>query len=151
MATRFDTVVKNARLARPNRDGLEALDIGIKDGKVAEVAPDLPASDGATVIDATGLIAFPGALDSHTHIGIYQHPTIDAPTETASAVSGGCTTMITYARTGSLYLNRPGPLQEFMPELLAAVEGRCYCDYGFHISPMSGDQVGQMEYLLIDI
>lgn len=35
----FDLVIKNARVVRPNQAGVDCLDIGIKDGKVARLAP----------------------------------------------------------------------------------------------------------------
>src|SRR6478735_5581478 len=36
----FDLVIKNARVVRPNQAGVDCLDIGIKDGRVARLAPD---------------------------------------------------------------------------------------------------------------
>lgn len=146
----YDLIIKNATVVRPHQRNLSVRDIAIKNGKIMAVASKLGAASASAVFKADGLMAFPGAIDPHTHIGIYQHPSVDAPTETMSAVSGGVTTMLTYVRTGSLYLNRPGPLQTFFPELLAASEGRHYCDYGYHISPISGDQIGQMEYAALE-
>ena len=40
-------------------------DVGIRDGKVAAVAPGLP--DGMRTIDARGKWVMPGLLDVHTH------------------------------------------------------------------------------------
>ena len=37
----FDLVIKNARVVRPNQTGVDCLDIGIKDGKVARLAPEI--------------------------------------------------------------------------------------------------------------
>jgi len=41
-------------------------DIGIKDGRIAAIGK-LDASDGASEIDASGLIVAPGFIDLHTH------------------------------------------------------------------------------------
>jgi allantoinase len=146
----FDTIIKNVRVVRPDTEDMPYLDVGIKNGAFAAIERDLDPTGAQTVIDGSGLLAFPGAIDPHTHIGIYQHPSIDAPTESAAAVSGGVTTLITYVRTGSLYLNRPGPCVDFLNELLHVSEGRFYCDYGYHVSPISGDQVSEMERILCD-
>jgi allantoinase len=92
-------------------------------------------------------MALPGAIDAHTHIGIYTHPYDDAPTETASAVTGGVTCMLTYVRTGSLYLNMGGSWRNFWAELMRVSDGRHYCDYGYHVSPIENSQIGEMEFM----
>ncbi len=145
----LDLIIKNARVVRPNATDIRPMDIGIADGRIAALAPTL-AAEAAQTLDATGLLAFPGAIDAHTHIGIYVPPHEDALTESAAAVSGGVTTLITYARTGSLYLNRRGSWREFYPELLRQSEGRYYTDYGYHMSPIEGRQIAEMEYMLCE-
>lgn len=145
----FDLIIKNASVVRPRHTGLAQLDIGVKDGKIAALAPRI-SGEAMQVLDATGLLAFPGAIDAHVHIGIYVPPHEDALTESAGAVSGGVTTLLTYARTGSLYLNRGGPWRAFYPELLRQSEGRYYTDYGYHMSPIEGAQIGEMEYMLCE-
>ncbi|BCX02922.1 MAG: dihydropyrimidinase [Candidatus Roseilinea sp.] len=145
----LDLVIKNARVVRPNATDVAPMDIGIAGGRIVALAPAI-AAEAAQTFDAAGLLAFPGAIDAHTHIGIYVHPHDDALTESAAAVSGGVTTLITYARTGSLYLNRGGSWREFYPELLRQSEGRYYTDYGYHMSPIEGRQIGEMEYMLCE-
>lgn len=48
------------------RPGLAA-DVLVRDGIVAQIGIDLPAPDGATVLDATGRWVTPGFIDLHTH------------------------------------------------------------------------------------
>lgn len=48
-----------------NRNGI--LDVGIKDGKIARVAANLP-SAGCRTADATGLYVTPGLIDIHVHV-----------------------------------------------------------------------------------
>ena len=146
----LDVLVKNVRVVRPKDSSTPRLDLGIKDGRFVQIgqALDTPAKQ---VIDAGGLLGFPGVTDAHTHIGIYRDLAEDARSESAAAVSGGVTTLLTYIRTGSLYLNRPGPVKDFVPELLALSEGNYYCDYGYHFSPIQGSQIGEMEYLLTEV
>lgn len=150
MTQRYDLVVKNVQVVRPNQTTIDTVDIGIKDGKFAKIANNIPADEGAESYDGKGLLGMPGAIDPHTHVGIYVPPYDDAPTESAAAAQGGVTTLIPYVRTGSLYLNMGGSLTEFFPELLKQSEGRYYVDYAYHVSPITGAQVGEMEYLLTE-
>ncbi len=150
MSEAYDLIVKNVRMVRPNVDTVETVDIAVKDGKFARIAAEIPEEEGAPIHDAGGKLGFPGALDAHTHIGIYQPTPVDAPTESAAAVSGGVTTLMTYIRTGSLYLNMGGSLRDFYPELMRQSEGSYYTDYTYHVSPIQGRQLEEMEYLAVD-
>jgi allantoinase len=150
MSTTYDLVIKNVQVVRPNTTTIDTMDIGIKDGKFARIAPNIPVEDGTDSYDGRGLLGMPGAIDPHTHVGIYVPPYDDAPTESAAAAQGGVTTIIPYVRTGSLYLNMGGSLKDFFPELLRQSDGRYYIDYAYHVSPINGSQVGEMEYLITE-
>src|SRR5216683_8003553 len=63
---RFDTVVKNGMIIDGTRAPRYRGDIGIKDGRIAEIG-NLDAGDGASEIDASSLIVAPGFIDLHTH------------------------------------------------------------------------------------
>ena len=144
---KLDLVVKNVRVVRPGRPTVEASDIAIADGKFVRVAPGIPAGEAARVYDGRGRLAFPGVVDAHTHAGIYAPLAEDAVTESRAAISGGVTTMLTYFRTGQYYLNRGGPYREFFPEVLKISEGRYHCDYAYHLAPIAGSHVDEMEAL----
>ena len=148
--TQYDLLVQNVRVVRPNTDSVETMDVAIKDGKFARIAPSIPAEEAAQTYDGKGLMGFPGAVDPHTHVGIYVPPHEDAPTESAAAASGGVTTIIPYVRTGSLYLNMGGSVKNFWTELLAQSDGRYYIDYAYHVSPITGAQIDEMEYLITE-
>lgn len=45
-------------------------DILIKDGKITKMAPAIAKTDAMEVINAEGLLVFPGFIDAHSHIGI---------------------------------------------------------------------------------
>ena len=123
---KYDLIVKNVQVVRPTKTTVDRRDVAIKDGKFADIAENIATETAADVHDGEGLMAFPGAIDAHTHIGIYQPTPIDAPTESAAAASGGVTTLMTYIRTGSLYLNMGGSLRDFFPELMRQSEGSFY-------------------------
>ena len=128
----FDTVIKNARVVRPNKTSVDCLDIAIKDGKIVRLEPDIQADQGKKIIDAKNRLAFPGCVDAHMHIGIYAPLAEDAVSESKAAAMGGVTSSLNYLRTGHYYLNRGGPYREFMPEVFKQSDGRFWVDYGFH-------------------
>jgi allantoinase len=143
----LDVVIKHVRVVRPNRPAVERLDLGIRNGRFARVAPDIPAGDARDVYDGRDLLAFPGLVDAHTHVGIYAPLADDAVTESQAAAMGGVTTMLTYFRTGQYYLNRGGPYAEFFPAVLAASAGRYWTDYAYHLAPIQAGHVGEIEAL----
>ena len=146
----LDTVIKNLRVVRPNRNSVDALDIGIKDGKFARLAPDIRAEEANEVIDGGKLLAFPGCVDAHMHVGIYQPLAEDAVTESKAAAMGGVTSSLNYIRTGQLYLNRGGPNRELMREALALSQGNFWVDYGYHVAPIASGHIDEMESLLAE-
>ena len=145
----LDLVIKNVRVVRPGRPEVERLDLGVKDGRFARIAPEIPAAGAAEAYDARGRLGFPGVVDAHTHVGIYGPLAEDATSESRAAVSGGVTTMLTYFRTGQYYLNRGGPYAEFFPEVLKLSEGRYHCDYAYHLAPVAASHVDEMEALAV--
>ena len=146
----FDLVIKNAHVVRPNQTGVDCLDIGIKDGRVARLAPEIRAEDANEAFDAKRLLAFPGCVDAHMHVGIYRPLAQDAVSESKAAAMGGVTSSLNYIRTGAYYLNRGGPYHEVMPEILKLSDGRFFVDYGYHIAPIENRHLGEMEYLAVE-
>jgi dihydroorotase len=69
----FDTILRGGRVIDPasGRDG--RFDIGVSAGKIAAIAPSLPAGNARAVRDVTGKLVLPGMIDTHAHI--YQHVT----------------------------------------------------------------------------
>ncbi len=145
--SRFDLVVKGGDLVIPGL-GVVKADIGVSGEKIAALAQDIPVQDCDLVVDAAGKAVFPGAIDSHLHIGIYRPLSEDARTESASAASGGVTSLLSYFRTGQSYLNKTGPFKEIFPELMARSEGSFVTDYTYHIAVMSTEQLGEIEWLV---
>ena len=68
----FDTIIKNGTIIVGTRVPRYRADLGIKNGKIAKIGR-LQTSDAARVIDATGLIVAPGAVDLHTHYDAQIH------------------------------------------------------------------------------
>ena len=64
---RFDVLIKDARAIDKAAGLKDAMDIGISEGKISEVSPDLDIAEAKEVIPAAGLIVTPGLIDFHGH------------------------------------------------------------------------------------
>ncbi|CAD2076380.1 allantoinase [Phocicoccus schoeneichii] len=91
---KFDSIIKNGLVILP--EGEERVDVGIKDGKIAEIGKDL-GTEG-NVIDATDLIVSPGMIDAHVHItepgGGYRDLWEGYDTGTRASAKGGVTSFM---------------------------------------------------------
>lgn len=63
----YDLVIRGGRAIDPSQDLDQYLDVALVGGKVARVA-EIPVSEGAKAIDATGCLVTPGLVDMHTHV-----------------------------------------------------------------------------------
>ncbi|MFB7719705.1 dihydroorotase family protein [Nocardia sp. NPDC056100] len=151
MAT--DLLIRNARVVcpgDPSTDSPPAVDIAVAGGVITAVGAQLPTAGADNVIDAHGLLAFPGVVDAHQHWGIYQELSADTDTESRACAQGGVTTSITYMRTGRYYLNRGGAYRDFVPEVLAAMAGRSFVDHALHLAPMTAEHIAEIPSLVED-
>ncbi len=144
---RFDLAVVGGTVVIPYV-GTVRCDVGIRSGRVAALLDRVRPEEADGLVDARGKLVFPGAVDSHFHLGIYRSLAEDTASETRSALVGGVTSVLSYFRTGRHYLNRSGPYREIFPEVLAAVDGHAYTDYGFHIAVMTEPQLDEVEWLI---
>ena len=89
-------VIRHARVL-----GGESRDLVIRDGLIADVADAGTVTvDGATEIDATGLVALPGLVDLHTHLrepGREDAETVESGSR--AAAKGGFTAVFAMANT----------------------------------------------------
>ncbi|MEV0134484.1 dihydroorotase family protein [Dactylosporangium sp. NPDC050688] len=145
--SRYDLLVKNGTLVLPYVGSVRA-DLATRQGRIAAIGEDIPPADAEEVLDATGRLVFPGGVDAHYHLGIYRPLKVDAAQETRSSLVGGATSVLSYFRTGQHYLNRTGPYEEILPEVVAAVSGHSWTDFGFHLAPMDTRQVGEVPALV---
>ncbi|MCF8534472.1 MAG: amidohydrolase family protein [Reyranella sp.] len=68
----FDVVVKGGTIVDGTQMPRYIADIGIKDGVIAKIGPNL-SGHAAEVVDATGKIVAPGVIDIHTHYDAQLH------------------------------------------------------------------------------
>ena len=72
-STGFDTILQGGTLIDPATKRNGRFDIGITDGKIIAIEPDLSASEAKDRIDVTGKIVTAGMIDTHAHV--YQYVT----------------------------------------------------------------------------
>ena len=97
MTQRFDVILKGGTVV--NQDGEGVRDIGITNGRIAELGP-LSQASAAEVIDCKGLHILPGVIDTQVH---FREPGLehkeDLETGSRSAVMGGVTAVFEMPNT----------------------------------------------------
>lgn len=144
---RYDLAVVGGTVVVPYVGTMRA-DIGIRGSRIAAIEDEIGPDQAGAVVDARGKIVLPGAVDGHFHIGIYRPVSEDAESETRSSLVGGVTTVLSYFRTGSHYLNKSGSYRDIYPEVLRATEGHSYTDFGYHLGIMTSGQVNEIDWLV---
>jgi dihydroorotase len=139
LAETFDLVFKGGTVV--NHDGEGKADLGVRDGRIAEIG-SIGASAGARTIDATGLHILPGVIDSQVH---FREPGLehkeDLATGSRSAVLGGVTAVFEMPNT------KPATTSaEALAAKVAAASGRMHCDFAFFVGA-THDNVGELAEL----
>ncbi|PYH98576.1 putative allantoinase [Aspergillus ellipticus CBS 707.79] len=132
--TPFDCVILDGTVVTAADVG--RYDIGIKDGKIALLAParSLATARASRVIDAEGAYVMPGGIDAHVHLSEPQlfgkgKSADDFTTGSRSAIAGGTTTIIAFApqeRSDPSLLNALDEMQQKASDVT-------YCDYSLHL------------------
>lgn len=110
----------------------EKLDVLIEDEKISRVEKGI-VDEEADTIDLSGKFLFPGFIDAHTHFDLEVAGTVtadDFETGTKAALLGGTTLVIDYASQ-----DKGGhSLKEGLQKWHEKADGKCSCDYSFHMS-----------------
>lgn len=124
----FDLTVRRGTVVTP--EGVEVIDIGVQDGRIAAISANLPA--GIEDVDASGRMVLPGGVDSHAHV---DQPfssgakiADDFASGTASALAGGTTTIVSF-----IMQPRGGSLRAAATESHRLAQ-RARCDHSFHLT-----------------
>src|SRR6056297_2662916 len=64
----YDIIIKNGYVVDWEKNLEEVIDIGIKEGKIAEINHTIDESKGKQIIDVSNNLVIPGIIDSHVHI-----------------------------------------------------------------------------------
>jgi imidazolonepropionase-like amidohydrolase len=86
---RYDTLIRGA-IVLDGAGGKQRADVLLRDGRIADYAPQVAPPPGTIVVEAEGRWVTPGLIDLHTHDGSYAVPQTvdhgpDDVTETSSA------------------------------------------------------------------
>ena len=111
--------------------GTARLDVLLEGERIAAVGENLPAGD-AQAVDCAGRLLFPGFIDAHTHFDLEVAGTItadDFASGSRAALRGGTTTVIDFAAP-----DKGESLASGLARWRRKAEGRCACDYGFHMT-----------------
>jgi allantoinase len=145
---RYDLLIRNLEVVRPLETQLRRADVAISGGKFVEIAAGIDPAAAHHVLDADGLLGFPGLVDAHMHTGIYAPLAQDALSESRAAAQGGVTSSLNYFRSGQYYLNKGGPYASLFPEVLDISAGRFHVDYAFHLAPLDSQQISEIDLLI---
>lgn len=123
----MDLIIKNGTIITTS-ESIKA-DIAVKDGKIFAIGNGF-CEDGAKIVDASGKLVLPGAIDAHTHLAMPFGGTISADSYlsgTRAAACGGVTTVFDY------------PMQRKGSGIIETVKGKreicekeACVDYAFH-------------------
>ena len=145
---KYDLIIKNLKVVKPESENVEEKDIAIKDGKFAAIETNIDPEHSNETYDGKGKLAFPGLVDAHMHTGIYNPLDKDAVIESRAAAMGGVTSSLNYMRTGGYYLNKGGPYRDFMPEVFELSNDNFYVDYAYHLAPMDKKHISEIPELI---
>jgi len=108
MTTEFDLILSGGVVV--TGEGMRKADVGVRDGTVAAVEPDLAGDGAGETIDVSGRYVFPGVIDAHVH-PVYLDSVEDC---SRVAAYGGTTTLLhyAYARTGENLLENVKAMKE---------------------------------------
>lgn len=123
----MDLLIKNGTVVTAAESYIA--DVACKDGKIAAIGKNLDV-EAKKVVDASGKLVLPGAIDCHTHMAMPFGGTVSADSYlsgTRAAVCGGVTTIFDY------------PVQHKGETILGLVKSKkevlekeACCDYAFH-------------------
>lgn len=126
MGERFDLVIRGGTCLTPS--GRVATDIGVRDGRIAEIG-DLAGAEAGQEIEAKGLHVLPGVVDTQVHFrepGNEHKEDLDCGTR--AAVLGGVTAIFEMPNT-----NPATTTGKALEDKIARATGRAWCDFAFFV------------------
>ncbi|MFW5968693.1 MAG: amidohydrolase family protein [Persicimonas sp.] len=72
-------VIRDATIMTATGDRIEGGDLLLEEGRIEEISEEsIEAPEGAEVVEADGRYVTPGIIDTHSHLGVYPDPSIEA-------------------------------------------------------------------------
>ena len=137
MSKTFDLILRSGTVV--NHDGEGPRDVGVKDGKIAEIG-DLGAADAGEIINCAGLHVLPGVIDTQVHFR-EPGPTHKEDLETGSraAVLGGVTAVFEMPNTKPLTVTKEAIEDKFARAAGKVDHGGMFCDHAFYVGATHGN------------
>ena len=139
MPASYDLVITGGTVHTPGGP-VSGSQLGIRDGKIADLDPGLDTAGAGTIIDATGLDVLPGAIDTHSH---HRDPGFthkeDITSATSAAALGGITTSI-----GMPNVQPPTTTPERYAELIASGEQKAIVDFNHNPAPTQREHIAEL-------
>lgn len=125
----FDLIIKNGLVVLA--DEVKNADIGVRDGRIAAIAPSLCECEAREVLDACGQYVMPGMVDAHMHVSEPGRTEWEGyETGTNAMAAGGITSFVEMPLN-----NIPATTDvESLEIKMKAAAGKCRVDY----APMGG-------------
>ncbi|MCC3245567.1 dihydroorotase [Methylocystis sp. WRRC1] len=138
----FDVILSGGTLV--NQDGEGLRDVGIRDGRIAQIG-DLSRASAGERVDCRGLHVLPGVVDSQVHFrepGASQKEDLESGSR--SAVLGGVTGVFEMPNTNPLTSTA-----EALADKVARGSGRMHCDFAFWVGGThdNAKHLGELERL----
>ena len=151
----LDTLIRGGVVVTPETDDA-VLDVGVRDGRIAFVAPSgLVDASAERVIEAGGRLVLPGGVEAHAHIAEPLHRGWTGGREvwlpgpnaaTRAAAFGGTTTVASFAFMGVHAADALDPVRA-VDERIGEFRGRCHVDFTFHpalVGNVGPDAIGHL-------
>lgn len=135
-----ELLIKNGSVVFPGV-GVQKVDVGVVDGKIVGFYKNSADIEAKKVIDATNLHIFPGVIDPHMHIGIYNPLEEDFVDETKAAAIGGITTIVNYFRGKESY-------HTYAPKLIETGENNSLIDFTFSFGVLTQGHLKELEEII---
>ncbi|QPC87281.1 dihydroorotase [Mesorhizobium sp. NBSH29] len=142
MTATFDLILAGGTLV--NHDGQGRRDVGVRDGRIAEIG-DLSRSSAGERIDCGGLHILPGVIDTQVH---FREPGLeykeDLESGSCAAVLGGVTAVFEMPNTKPLTISEAA-----LADKVRRGTGRMHCDFAFWVGGTreNANEVAEMERL----
>ncbi|WP_153722866.1 dihydroorotase [Sporosarcina cascadiensis] len=133
---KIDLLITNGAVVFP-KQGVKNVNIGVRDGKIVGIFENAEVIEANEILDASGLHVFPGLVDAHEHLGIYNSVEEDF-LDTKQHAVGGVTTVVNYDRQVESYL-------DFFPRVQAIGEKNSYIDFTYSLGILTEQHLDELE------
>lgn len=125
---KYDLLIKNGTIVTASNSFVA--DLAVKNEKIVAIAKNID-EDAKNIVDATGKLVLPGAIDCHTHLAMPFGGTVSSDSYysgTRGAACGGVTTIFDYP------VQRKGTgIRELVNEKKKVLEKEACVDYASHV------------------